>query len=57
MSLNSHWIQKYKPSKLTIEKNVRFSTKTDVFLLFNFEGLYFWIQCEFRDILYLILKV
>ena len=32
MSLNSHWIQKYQPSNLKVQKkNVRFSTKTDVF--------------------------
>ena len=31
MSLNSHWIQKYQPSKLNNRKNVRFSTKQDVF--------------------------
>ena len=31
MSLNSLWFQKYQPSKLNDRKNVRFSTKTDIF--------------------------
>ena len=32
-SLNSHWIQRYRPSKLNIlEKNLRFTSKTNVFL-------------------------
>ena len=53
MSLNSHWIQKYQPSNLKVKKT-RFSTKTDDF--FNL-STYFWIQCEFRNILYLKLKV
>ena len=38
MSLNSHWIQKYKPSKLSNRKKrpfFYFSTKTDVFFKFN----------------------
>ena len=44
-SLNSHWIQKYQPSKL----NVRIKTsglllKRTFFLMFNFDGLYLYIQ-------------
>ena len=57
MSLNSHWFQKYKPLKLNDKKTVHFSTKTDIFLLFNFDGWYFLNQWEFRDIMYLIWKV
>ena len=42
----------------TIEKNACFSTKTDIsFGLFNFDGWYFWSHWEFRDVIYLILKV
>ena len=31
--------------------------KQTFFRFFNFDGLYFWIQWEFRAILYLILKI
>ena len=34
MSLNSHWFQKYKPSKF-------------YFFSSNFDGLYFWNQWDF----------
>ena len=30
-SLNSHWLQNGKPSKLNDQENVRFTTKTDIF--------------------------
>ena len=40
------------------EKNVRFSTKTDIFFRsFNFDGLCFWNHWEFRDVMYLIWKI
>ena len=35
MSLNFHWIQKYKPSKLNDWKKVHFTSKMDVFLFNN----------------------
>ena len=53
-SLNSQWFQKYKPSKLKDRKNGRFST---FFRSFNFDGSYFWNHLEFRDVMYLNLKV
>ena len=31
MSLNSHWIQKYQPSKLNVRKNIGFTTKNRCF--------------------------
>ena len=37
-----------------IEKNVRFTSKTDSF---DFDGLPFKNQLEFSDVMYLILKV
>ena len=54
MSLNSHWFQKYKPSNLKI---VRLSMEINDFVVFNFDGLYFWNHWELRDVMYLILKV
>ena len=47
MSLNSKWFQKYKPSKLINRKNVRFSTKTDVFYLSTLMAhLYLDVEAE-----------
>ena len=57
MSLNSLWFQNGQPSNLEERKNVRFTTKTDFFHSSNFDGWPFWNQWEFRDIMYLILKV
>ena len=34
MSLNSGWLQKYKPSKLKKLKNIRFSMEIGDFLIF-----------------------
>ena len=37
-----YWIQRYRPSKLNVQKNVRFSTKTEVFFqTFNLDGWHF----------------
>ena len=52
MSLNSHWFQKYEPPKLKKRKKSVLVRK-----FFNFDDLYFWNHWEFRDIMYLILKV
>ena len=62
MSLNSHWFQNGQLSKLEERKNVHGrnpgASKTDVFFRSsNFDGWPFWNQWEFRDIMYLILKV
>ena len=57
MSLNSHWFQKYEPSKLNDQKKVLLVLKWTILLIVEFDGSYFWNQWEFRDILYLILKV
>ena len=62
MSLNSKWFQNGQPSKLEERKKVRLCkealTKNGFRLhTFNFDGWPFWNQWEFRDIMYLILKV
>ena len=61
MSLNSQWFQKYQPSKFKEQKrnpSKDFPTFYGfISCSFKFDGLYFWIHCEFRDLMYLILKV
>ncbi len=58
MSLNSWWFQKYEPSKLKERKKSSISIlKRTFFLNFNFDDLYFWNHWEFKDIMYLIVKV
>ena len=57
-SLDSQWFQKYEPSKLKKRKNLRFPYLNGLFfLVFNFDGLYFWNHLEIRDVMYLIWKV
>ena len=58
MCLNSNWFQNGQPSNLENQKNVQSSSKTDVFFhSSNFDGWPFCNQLEFKDIMYLILKV
>ena len=57
-SLNSQWFQKYKSSKLKLRKKVRLSMEIeDFFIFFNFNSYFIWNHWEFRDMMYLILKV
>ena len=48
------WFQKYQPSNLN---DLVLILKRPFFQLFNFDGWYFWNHWEFRDVMYLILKV
>ena len=59
MSLNSYWFKNGQPSKLKVHKRNPSYPYLDelVFRSSNFDGWPFWNQWEFRDILYLILKV
>ena len=62
MFQNSQWFQKYKSSKLKEQKinlSMLGSPYLDgfIFCSFNFDDLYFWNHWEFRDVMYLILKV
>ena len=51
-------VAKWQAIKVELSKNIRFTTKTEIFFrLFNFDTLQFWIQWEFRDVIYLILKI
>ena len=54
MSLNFYWIQNKVESLKKISVLI---VKQTVFQSFNFDGLPFWNQLEFRDLMYLILKV
>ena len=58
MSLNSHWLQNGQPSKLEEQKKRPFYYYYGRFFRSsNFDGWPFCNQWEFRDIMYLILKV
>ena len=58
MSLNSHWFQNGGLSQLNDRKKMAVLVlKQTFFQLFKFDGLPFWNQWKFKDIMYLILKV
>merc|ERR1712015_300856 len=57
-SLNFHWIGLHQPSKLNIRKKPLFYYQNKRFFrTFNFDGWWRLIQWEFRDVLYVILKI
>ena len=55
MSLNPQWFQTCRPSKFKVCKESLL--RWTFFRTLNFDGLQVWNHWEFRDIIYLILKV